>query len=198
MTSSNQHSQTGTCGSAELCSSRRQFLIGSGAVTSLVLLKSLFPGRVASADAERSVQLVAAGRVQIGRLSELQADKPIIFRYPQDGPFCDCMLVKLGKRAGGGIGPEQDVVAFNTWCTHMGSDLAGEYNAQHKVAGPCREHLTTFDLIRHGMVVAGHATAALPQIVLELEGDDIVATGVIGLIYGYHQNPTATQEGQVG
>ena len=75
----------------------------------------------------------------------------------------------------------------------MGSNLSDAYNAAHKVAGPCSEHLTTFDLTRHGMVVAGHATVALPQIVLELEGDAILATGVIGLIYGYHQNPVASE-----
>jgi arsenite oxidase small subunit len=38
------------------------------------------------------------------------------------------------------------------------------------------------------MVVSGHATQGLPQIILELEGDDIMATGVMGLIFGYHDN----------
>jgi arsenite oxidase small subunit len=38
------------------------------------------------------------------------------------------------------------------------------------------------------MVVSGHATQGLPQIILELEGDDILATGVLGLIFGYHDN----------
>ena len=38
------------------------------------------------------------------------------------------------------------------------------------------------------MVVAGQATESLPQIVLEAKGDEIWATGVMGLIYGYHSN----------
>jgi arsenite oxidase small subunit len=38
------------------------------------------------------------------------------------------------------------------------------------------------------MVVSGHATLGLPQITLETDGDDIFATGVIGLIFGYHDN----------
>ena len=38
------------------------------------------------------------------------------------------------------------------------------------------------------MVVAGHATMGLPQITLELDGDDIYATGVMGLIFGYFDN----------
>ena len=38
------------------------------------------------------------------------------------------------------------------------------------------------------MVIAGHATEALPQIILELDGDDIYATGIAGLLYGYSVN----------
>jgi arsenite oxidase small subunit len=101
------------------------------------------------------------------------------------------MLVKLGVPAGGGVGPQQDIVAFSTLCTHMGGPLAGQYRGQHKVLGPCPFHLTTFDLTKHGMVVSGQATESLPQIVLETRGDDIWATGVMGLIYGYHSNLAA-------
>lgn len=54
--------------------------------------------------------------------------------------------------------------------------------------GPCPIHLTTFDLTRHGMVVSGHATESLPQIVLETEGDDIYAVGVMGLLHNYASN----------
>jgi len=54
--------------------------------------------------------------------------------------------------------------------------------------GPCPLHLTTFDLTRHGMVISGHATDGLPQARLEVLGDDIVATGVTGLIYGVEDN----------
>jgi arsenite oxidase small subunit len=38
------------------------------------------------------------------------------------------------------------------------------------------------------MVVSGHATQGLPQVVLELDGDDIVAVGILGLIFGFHDN----------
>ena len=76
----------------------------------------------------------------------------------------------------------QDIVAFNSFCTHMGGPLAGTFKADQGVAGPCPLHWTLFDLTRHGMVVAGHATMGLPQITLELDGDDILATGVMGLI----------------
>ena len=35
------------------------------------------------------------------------------------------------------------------------------------------------------MVISGHGTESLPQIVLEVQGDDIYAVGVMGLVYGY-------------
>lgn len=39
------------------------------------------------------------------------------------------------------------------------------------------------------MIVSGHATASLARIALETEGDDIVAIGAMGLLYGFSINP---------
>jgi hypothetical protein len=33
------------------------------------------------------------------------------------------------------------------------------------------------------VVITGHATASLPQVVLQLDGDDIRAVGMQGLVY---------------
>jgi arsenite oxidase small subunit len=41
------------------------------------------------------------------------------------------------------------------------------------------------------MVIAGHATESLPQARLEVEGDDIYVTGVMGLVYGTQTNSMA-------
>jgi arsenite oxidase small subunit len=38
------------------------------------------------------------------------------------------------------------------------------------------------------MIVAGHATQDLPQIVLDVKGDDIYAKGIIGLVFGKTDN----------
>jgi arsenite oxidase small subunit len=102
------------------------------------------------------------------------------------------VLLQLGRAAAGGIGPGGDVVAFSSLCPHLGWDIpATEFFADPGIAGPCPGHWTTFDLTRHGMVVSGHATQGLPQVVLELDGDDIVAVGMLGLIYGFHDNRVA-------
>ena len=172
------------------CLSRRQFLLAGGVASATILLGDLFPGRVFAEDAKQSVRFASYPRQKIGRLSGLVSDTPLQFLYPDDGPHSVSFLVKLGQRAGGGVGPEQDVVAFNALCTHQGGLLSGAYNAQYKMAGPCPIHLTSFDLTRHGMVVVGHATENLPQVALEIDGDDIYAVGVLGLIYGYPSNVT--------
>lgn len=167
------------------CLSRRRLVLAGGAGAVTILLGELFPGRVLSQDAGRRVRFAGYARKRIASISELMQDEPVEFVYPDEGPHSISFLVKLGRPAGGGIGARQDVVAFNSLCTHQGGSLRGAYNTAYKLAGPCPIHLSTFDLTRHGMVVAGHATDSLPQIALELDGDDIYAVGVVGLIYGY-------------
>ena len=167
-----------------LCLSRRAFLLSGGTAVTVMAL-----GRLSEAFGHGIALKVASyPRRKIGRVSQLKPDQPVSFQYPWKDFNSTNMLVKVGVPAGGGVGPDQDIVAFSTLCAHMGGPLAGQYRGQHKVLGPCPFHLTTFDLTKHGMVVAGQATESLPQIVLETKGDDIWATGVMGLIYGYHSN----------
>jgi arsenite oxidase small subunit len=170
--------------------SRREFLKLSGAaITTLVLPKYLLkPGIPKTLYAQRRDY----ERQVIGQLSELRPGEAVSFQYPWEDTLATNYLIMLNEPAGGGIGPENNVVAFNSFCTHQGGPLAGQFHADSGVAGPCPLHWTTFDLTRHGMVVSGHATQGLPQITLELEGDEIVATGVMGLIFGYHDNLSET------
>lgn len=124
---------------------------------------------------------------RVASLAELTVDRPVNIAFPD--PKSMCMLVKLGVPAGGGIGPDEDIVAFSLACTHMGMTLIGSYNAEHKGLGPCPSHLTRFDLTRYGIVISGHATESLPQVILELEANgDIYATGIRGLVYGRTSN----------
>ena len=182
-----------SCGTStpceETCLQRRGFLKTTATSVVTMLLADVFPGRAVAQDAGTQVQVATYPRMAIGKVSDLKNDTPIEFDYPETGTNTNCSLVKLGTQAGGGVGSDQDIVAFSARCTHMGGDLSGGYVGKHKLVG-CREHLTTFDLTRHGIMVAGHATERLPQIILEIDGDDIYATGIIGLLYGYHENPT--------
>lgn len=179
----NKSTETGGLG----CINRRQFLFYSAGAVSTVALSSIFGATAAFASEAKYAEYP---RKKIATLSELKQDEPVDFFYPNDdATYAQCFLVKLGEKAGGGVGPDEDIVAFSSLCTHMGGLLNRSYKPEHKVAGPCPSHLTTFDLTRHGMVVAGHAVESLPQIVLAVEGNEIYATGVAGLIFGSAKNP---------
>lgn len=163
---------------------RRSFLLTSGVATATVMVT------MHTADGLAQVPALVATypRKLIGKLSELKPDEPLDFAYPDDNTYSESMLVRLGREAGGGIGPDKDVVAFNYNCTHQGGPLQGTYQASDKALGPCPLHLTTFDLTRHGMFISGQAYQSLPQVLLELDGDDIYAVGMFGLIYGRYDN----------
>lgn len=167
---------------------RRSFVKSAAVGVATMLLSDVFPGRVRAADPSQLVQLSTYPRTRIAKVSELSLHQPLPFNYPTDGLHTESLLIRLGTRAGGGVGPEQDIVAFNGRCTHMGGDVTDGYAAEYHLLS-CAEHLATFDLTRHGMIIAGHATQSLPQIVLELVDDDLFARGIVGLLYGYHTNP---------
>lgn len=163
------------------CLARRQFLIfGGSSLAVLAMAPSLAHGAKLMGSKYPSQKITS--------LADLKIQEAIPFNYP-NGDVTN-FLVKLGQKAGGGIGPDQDIVAFNSTCTHMGGPVGAEaYKPAHGVVGPCPIHLTTFDLTRHGMVVSGHATESLPQIMLEVRKGDIYAVGVMGLIFGHSDNP---------
>ncbi len=165
--------------------SRRSFLLTSGVATATVMV-TMNAGTAAASKMPASVATYP--RKKIGKLSALKNDEPIDFSYPDEGAYSSNMLVKLGVPAGGGIGAGRDVVAFNYTCTHQGGDLGGTYKADTKSLGQCPLHLTTFDLTRHGIIIGGQAYQSLPQILLEVDGDDIYAVGVFGLIFGRQDN----------
>ncbi len=164
--------------------SRRQFLFYSGAAITTTTVMLNIPG---TARAQEAV-FATYPRMWIGNMSDLKTDQPLTFNYPDNGPHSISMLIKLGTKAGGGVGKKEDVAAFNTVCTHQGGPLLGTYNAEHKTLGQCPFHLTTYDLTRYGIIVSGQAYQSLPQILLEVEGDKIFAVGVMGLIFGRNNN----------
>lgn len=168
------------CSNERPCMGRRQFLLAGASV----VIMSTLPGLAQAV----TLQVKHYERRRIASLGQLKLDEPLEFKYPFDDAQSSNFVVRLGKRAGGGVGAQQDIVAFNHYCTHMGGPLQGTYKKLHKAMGPCPMHLTTFDLTRHGMVIAGHATESLPQIVLEVKGNDVYAIGVMGLVYGRHDN----------
>lgn len=105
-------------------------------------------------------------------------------------------VLKVAEPVGGSMPawdePGGHLIAFGNACTHMGCSLVSELGRespqiaysppaegqeQSIVCGPCPCHGTTFDLSKEGLVVLGPATQDLPQLALERDGDDVIATG---------------------
>lgn len=121
-------------------------------------------------------------KVRVASVAEVSSSEPIKFDYPLEGQ--QNILVKLDTPVSYGVGPDEDIVSFSSICTHMGCVL-DEYMPEHNALGPCPCHFSTFDLANNGMVTLGQATQNLPQVLLSVENDDIYATGVIRLVYGF-------------
>ncbi|MBI3435653.1 MAG: arsenate reductase (azurin) small subunit [Proteobacteria bacterium] len=163
------------------CLTRRDALLagGGGIIAGMV-------APIGAASAQRASEGVAYPRKRVVRIGELHDGVPLAFTYPlQAQPN---FIVKLGAPAQGGVGPDHDIVAFSSLCTHMGGNLRGRYRHDLKAVGPCPFHFSTFDLTRGGVAVHASATQSLPQVVLEIAGDDVFAVRVAGLIYGYRHN----------
>ena len=161
--------------------SRREFLFAAG--TTSVMMVSAGPGL-----AQIPAMVATYPKKLVARLSDLKQDRPIDFQYPDKGEYSESMIVKLGVEGGGGIGPNRDVVAFNYFCTHQGGDMTGSYKGDTKSLGACPLHLSTYDLTRHGILISGQAYQSLPQVLLELNGNDVFTVAVFGLIYGRFDN----------
>ncbi|MBN9279529.1 MAG: arsenate reductase (azurin) small subunit [Hyphomicrobium sp.] len=96
------------------------------------------------------------------------------------------VLIKLGTRVPGGVGPAGDIVAFSTLCPHKGFPLS--YVAGEKTL-TCPGHYSVFDCEKGGLQVMGQATQNLPQFMLRVAANgDIFAEGVDELIYGRLSN----------
>jgi len=122
-------------------------------------------------------------RVRIANIRDLRVGEPLEGSY-MGKPI---VVLKLGEPAQGGVGPEGDIVAFSILCTHMGGRLV--YDPSNK-ALVCPLHYSVFDPARGGMIVVGHGTEYLPQVVLEYDErtGDIYAIGFNRLVYGVESN----------
>jgi arsenite oxidase small subunit len=110
---------------------------------------------------------------KIGTVSQLKKDKELDFMYPDEDSMCKAVYV------------DGQVKAYSTLCTHKGCPTL--YNKELKqFECPC--HFTKYDAAKNGQMIIGHATGALPQVLLEIKGDDIYAVGFDGLIFGRINN----------
>lgn len=135
--------------------------------------------------------------ILVANLNDLEADNPITFNYPlEETPN---ILVKLGQQAEGGVGPQNDIVAFSQICQHLGciyafqkSGSSPSCDSSYTASGPvgyCCCHGSVYDLLSGAKVVGGPAPRPQPQVILSLDSStgNIYATGMTSpTIFGYN------------
>lgn len=165
--------------------SRRQFLklTGGAAAGATAAVAGTPTTQAAQADPGRTT-LPYTPKVVV-RAAQLRANVPLAFTFPDAAS--PCVVVKMGASAPGGVGPERDIVAFSTLCTHMGCPVAYD-PATREFKCPC--HFSAFDAEKAGQMISGQATEKLPAIVLDYNASDgtVRAIAVDGLIYGRQAN----------
>lgn len=133
----------------------------------------------------------------VANISSVTENTPVYFNYPlEETPS---ILVKMGVKGTGGVGPDGDIVAFSQVCQHLGCDVgyvasggSPACDSSYKATGPeayCCCHGSVYDLTDAAKVVSGPAPLPLPQVTLEYDAStgDIYAVGMgPPTIFGYH------------
>ena len=163
---------------AERRFTRKQALVAGG-----VGAAALGGGAAAVVIATRDGEGEDYPRLSVAKVGDLQPNKPVDFEYPLAGQ--QSVLLDIGEEVPGGVGDNGSIVAYSVLCQHMGCPVPYDAEERHFHC-PC--HQTLYDPAREGNVIQGVAQQPLPRVELEVDGDDVVATGVQGLIYGYREN----------
>ena len=160
---------------------RRQFLRGGATATAVAVAAGAMPR---STDATPALARITYPSTKLLNIKALKIDEPVQIAYPdKDLPG---VIIKLGRKVEGGVGPDGDIVAFSTLCPHKGFPLG--YVVADKTLN-CPGHYSRFDCEKGGLEIWGHATQNLPQFRLRVAGNgDIFAEGADELIYGRLSN----------
>lgn len=170
----------------ELKLTRRIFLKSSGGAAAAVGAAgaALLPAGVQAAAANASTALNYPKRA-VGKAGAMPVNQVVPFSYPDASS--PCVAIRMGSPVPGGVGPNKDIVAFSSMCTHMGCPVA--YDGGTKTF-KCGCHFSIFDPENGGQMVCGQATEDLPRVMLDYDArtDAVTAAGVDGLIYGRQAN----------
>ena len=168
--------------------SRRFFLkaTGSGAAALGAAGAATLPGTAEAAPAHASASTTLAyPKRSVGKAAALPMNQAVNFNYPDASS--PCVAIRMGSAVPGGVGPNKDIVAFSTMCTHMGCPVAYDSGTR---TFKCGCHFSMFDPENGGQMVSGQATEDLPRVMLEYDArtDSVAAVGIDGLLYGRQSN----------
>jgi len=162
------------------CISRRKLLKAAGCAGAAALLIGGL-----STKTYATSKIKTYPQVRIANLRDLQPGRTIKFDYPLIGR--KNLLMDLGCRVEGGVGPNRSIVAYSMFCSHLGCSVDLEWESGNLI---CECHQSIYDPRRSGRVIEGPAPTSLPMVNLEIDSvtGDIYAIGVAGLIYGLRNN----------
>jgi len=160
---------------------RRQFLGGGAAAVAGAAAVTVLPKQARAAPVKARVEYPSN---RLANVNDLKTNEPLEVAYPDaDAPG---VLLKLGKRVEGGVGPNGDIVGFTTVCPHKGFPMT--YAAVDRTFN-CPGHYSRFDAEKGGQQIWGQATQNLPQYTLRIDRKgDIYAEGIDELLYGRLSN----------
>ncbi len=172
----------------ELKLGRRIFLKSAGGVAAAVGTGgvALVPGAAQAAAAPGSTgTTLTYPRRGVGKAAGMPVNTAVSFSYPD--PSSPCVALRMGSAVAGGVGPNGDIVAYSSLCTHMGCPVL--YHAESKTF-KCGCHFSMFDAEHSGQMICGQATENLPRVLLDYDpaSDTVNAVGIDGLIYGRQAN----------
>jgi arsenite oxidase small subunit len=160
---------------------RRWFLSGAGVAAAGAAAATVMPQ---PAKAAPSLARASYPSNRLANVGDLKANAPLEVAYPDAN--APGVLLKLGSKVPGGVGPEGDIVGFTTVCPHQGFPLS--FNSADKSLN-CPGHYSRFDCENGGQEIWGHATGNLPQYLLRVDAKgDIYADGLDELLYGRLSN----------
>ena len=102
-------------------------------------------------------------RSAVARVDEIPVGGLKLFQYPVGGE--QCIMIRTG---------EQNYVAFSQKCTHL--SCAVYYSRPHdRLECPCHQGYFS---VHDGSVLQGPPTRPLPRVLLERDGDQLIAVGM--------------------
>jgi arsenite oxidase small subunit len=141
-------------------------------------------------------------KVIVANISQIKSLSPVSFNYPLTST--PNVLVKLGVAVQGGVGPDNDIVAFSTICQHLGCQYSfvppggsPKCNAAYKAPMPmgyCCCHGSQYDFVNGAKVLGGPAPRPVPQVKLEFDSStgNISAVGMSAPTIFGHGPPGTT------
>jgi arsenite oxidase small subunit len=165
----------------------RRFFLKSGGTAAVVAGSVVIPIRSANAApaADAGATTLKYPNKAVGKAGGMPVNQVVSFTYPDASS--PCVAIRMGAPVPGGVGPNKDIVAYSTLCTHMGCPVSYDGGSR---TFKCGCHFSVFDPEMSGQMVCGQATEDLPMIKLsyDAKNDSVTAVGIDGLIYGRQAN----------